>query len=251
VIVTLPSGLAAEVRPLRGADEAFLEDAADLAPARRATALLARCVAGTDEDAARALTVGDREALLLHLRRLTFGDALPCVLACPACEELMELDLRVTGLLLPPYEEVRDRYELSLGDGRVLPFRVPTGADQEEAAAAPPGEGARVLLERCVEEPVGDEVAAAVAREMAARDPQAELRLRVSCPACGAPVETVLDAADYLFRELRGRRSVYRDVHLLALHYGWSEGEILALPRGRRRLYLELLTETLAEGPVA
>jgi hypothetical protein len=44
---------------------------------------------------------------------------------------------------------------------------------------------------------------------------------------------------------------VFRDVHLIAFHYGWSEEAILALPRARRRLYLELLAETVAEGLVA
>ena len=89
--VTLPGGLLvggerrqdAVLRPLAGEDEAFLlEDAAGLSPAARTTALLARCVerlgpvepVGAED--VRALTAGDREALLLELRRLSFGERL-------------------------------------------------------------------------------------------------------------------------------------------------------------------------------
>ena len=39
-----------------------------------------------------------------------------------------------------------------------------------------------------------------------------------------------------------------REVHTLALRYHWSEGEILALTRPRRRRYLELLAESEGGG---
>src|SRR5262245_9204523 len=72
-----------EMRAVADADQYVALDTRDtLAPASRATALLARCVAG-GEDVAHALTVGDREALLLQLRRLTFGETMECVLRCP------------------------------------------------------------------------------------------------------------------------------------------------------------------------
>lgn len=34
---------------------------------------------------------------------------------------------------------------------------------------------------------------------------------------------------------------LYQEVHHLALHYHWSEAEILRLPRGKRQRYLGLL----------
>ena len=80
------------LRPLTGSDEAFLLDTQSvLLPAERTTALLARCLTHLGElgpaaqqptALVRALTVGDREALLLHLRRLTLGERLTCVLHC-------------------------------------------------------------------------------------------------------------------------------------------------------------------------
>jgi hypothetical protein len=34
---------------------------------------------------------------------------------------------------------------------------------------------------------------------------------------------------------------LYTEVHHLALHYHWSEHDILRLPRGKRQCYLSLL----------
>src|SRR5262245_16396836 len=68
------------LRPVEAEDEVFLLDTADeLGSAERATALLARCLVGDagwgDAPALLGrLTAGDREAALLHLRRLTLGD---------------------------------------------------------------------------------------------------------------------------------------------------------------------------------
>ena len=36
------------------------------------------------------------------------------------------------------------------------------------------------------------------------------------------------------------------EIHVLALHYHWSESEILRLPRSKRRRYLALLERTMA-----
>ncbi len=84
------------LRPLCGEDEAFLLEAGEsLSAPARVTALLSRCIlrVGAEENVTpemvRALTAGDREALLLHLRRITYGERLPCLLNCTdsACGE--------------------------------------------------------------------------------------------------------------------------------------------------------------------
>src|SRR5262245_59775652 len=94
--VTLPSGVWANgtrrrdvgLRPLTVADEArlLLDDSEHHLPAHRVSELLGRCLTSLEaEDVPdpRALTVGDREALLLHFRRLTTGEDLACVVVCP------------------------------------------------------------------------------------------------------------------------------------------------------------------------
>lgn len=265
----------AVLRPLAGADEVFLLDAGrTLAPARRTTALLARCLERlgplrrVTAETVRGLTAGDREALLLQLRRLTLGERMDCVLRCPVteCGERLDLELRVSELLLPPDPGSRERYETTVGeDGAAFEvrFRLPTGADQEAAAdlaGADPGAAAALVLRRCVERVSAGDGALpasrwppAVAREIPARmaelDPQAEIELRLTCPACGHPFSALLDAGAFLFQELAGRgRDLYREVHLLALHYHWSEAEILGLTPARRWLYLDLLAEEPGAG---
>lgn len=242
-------------------------------PAQRTTALLSRClvklgpISPVPEEAVRSLTVGDREALLLHLRRLTLGEHIRCVLRCPdpGCGGDMEVNLKVGKLLQPTYTEVRDRYLKTVsqnGTGYRIRFRLPTGGDQEAVAALARVDlraGAASLLARCIEEvttedgglvgALPEDVEDGVASYMSELDPQAEMKLRVTCPDCANSFSAVLEAGDYLFQELQRRlRHLYREVHLLALYYHWSEQEILALSTRKRRLYLELLEEAFAGG---
>jgi hypothetical protein len=233
-----------------GADEALLvEELAGATAAERASALLARCVgriggepAGLDD--VRALTVGDREALMLALRAVAFGERLACVLDCPHCGERMDLELSVSELLEEPYGDVREAHELALAGGGHVRFRLPTGADQEVAGAASDVQaGARLLLERCVLEVDGEaDYADALGDAMARLDPQAEVRLAATCPSCAEPVDALLDAATLLLDELAGdAEDLFGEVHALARHYHWSESEILGLDLARRRRYLNLL----------
>jgi hypothetical protein len=288
--VLLPGGLWADgvchreasLRPLNGEDEVFLLDSGDLLlPAERTTALLARCLTcleGLDRTAQppealpRALTVGDREALLLHLRRLSVGERMACVLHCPVpdCGQPMDLDLRVTDLLLPPYAEVRPEHEATLGDDGTavhVRFRLPTGADQEAAAVlavTDPEAATDLLLRRCLLQlAVGDGPTMAISPDsdlpdvvrrdlpslLARLDPQAELLLNLACPVCGQAFTALFDAAAYLFQEVSERAAhLYREVHLLAFYYHWSEAEILGMTATKRQRYLDLLAEALAEG---
>jgi hypothetical protein len=285
VEVTLPGGLALDggwnrtalLRPLCGRDEAFLEEEAQrLAPAARTTHLLARCldalgsIAPVSEASVRSLTVGDRDALLLHLRRLTLGERISCVVTCPApaCGEKMDLDVNVSDLLMPAYSYESAVHETALtenGERYRVRFRLPTGADQEAAVHVVlenPEAAAELILQRCVEqivpeseeaESVQDDMPACVKQRlpqvMADLDPQAEILLSLTCPACQLAFTVLFDIADYFYREcLQRRGNLYREVHLLAFHYHWSEAEIMAMTGRKRQLYLNLLSETLGGG---
>lgn len=266
--ITLPGGCwrngalqrDALLRPLRGEDELFLsEEGEGLTPARRTTLTLARCLerlgdeAPVSDETARALTAGDREAILLHVRRATFGETVASVLVCPraGCEERMDLELRVADLLVPPVASAAT-HEATIGE-HVVRFRLPNGGDLEEAATVALRDvdaAARLVLERCVVDD-GGAAAADLARELPARmaelDPQAELVLNLVCTRCERPFTALFDTAAFLFGELAARRgALYREVHELAFHYHWSEADILGMTSARRRRYLELLAEALA-----
>jgi hypothetical protein len=267
---TLPHGLwvegerrvDAELRPLTGADEEFLlGPGSSLLPAERTTALLARCLVQlggetpASMESVRSLAVGDREALLLQLRAATLGDRLDCVVICPACGEVMDVRLAVTELVLEPYSDAPERREAVL-DGRPVAYRAVTGADQEAGARmalVDVDAAARLVLERCLEAADGDELTPEVERTLPAllaeADPQAELALRLRCTGCESEFSVALDAGTFLARELAGRQDeLYRQVHVLASHYHWSEAELLALTPAKRRLYLELVADAAGSG---
>jgi hypothetical protein len=243
----------ATIRLPRGEDEALLlEQRAVQTRAEQVTALLARCVVeiGGDEpgaDGVRALTAGDREALLLQLRAAALGDGIACVLDCPECGERLDVDLEIGALVADEYPDPRAWHELRVENGRsrVVRVRLPTGADQEAASRAPDDEaGARTLLDRCVVglAPRGSE--GPLSAFLAELDPQAETLVRAACPACGTEIAALLDAATILFRELASSPdALFREVHAIASHYHWSERDILALDVRRRRRYLELIAD--------
>lgn len=255
-----------ELRPVGAQDELLLLDSAGLTPpCRRATALLGRCLSG-GEELARRLSVGDREALLLHLRRLTLGEVVEGVLRCssPSCGRPMDLRLRVDDLLVAAYPDARPSYRLDLvhaGARYEIDFRVPVSDDLEHGAALartdPEAAGAEILR-RCVLRADRDgaslrtdalpaQVRAALIEAIGERDTQAEIELELTCPECGASLQAILDAAAVLLGELDQRAArLLHEVHALALRYGWSEAEILAMAPRRRAAYLELADRATA-----
>jgi hypothetical protein len=260
----------AEIRPLTGREEELLGAAGETdSMAATVTDLLGRCVLSlggipASVEAVRSLSVGDREALLLHLRRATLGDRIDCVTTCPdpACGERLDLTLSIESLLVEPAPDAVEWYEEALPSGRgespTVRFRLPTGEDQEATAAlaaADPVAAARALLARCVRPStrrrswaagVPDDVADAIGARMAELDPQAEIRLRFDCAACERPVEMLFDTASFFLAELAATSDrLYDEVHAIAWHYHWSEAEILDLPRARRRRYLDLIASSV------
>jgi hypothetical protein len=263
------------IRPLTGADQVFFAEAAEgLFPAERTTALLARCVLrfGPVEPATtqlvRSMTIGDRESLLLHLRRATLGDVIQCVLTCPqpGCGERLDLDLRVADLILPPYPDLPERHELTVKADSTryhVTFRIPTGGDQEavlSVAAVDAEAAAAALIAACVDRVVaeGSEIEpaemppaaiTALSEAMAELDPQAEIVLSATCPVCGGKFRALFDAGEYLARECGEARDLLDlEIHALAMHYHWAEADILALTLRRRRRYLALLQDSLSGG---
>jgi hypothetical protein len=277
-VITLPGGAWSgetrirmlTLRPLCGLDQLFWLEQPERDPLpRRVHGLLGRCIVAAGDpphpleaspDWVSALTIGDREALLLHLRRISIGSRIECVLTCPKCVEKLDLDLEAEDLLLPPYASPQREYTASLSGCQVR-FRLPTGADQAaiaDLARLDLDAAVQGLVQRCVlavtsqgqPAKLSNEAVEALACRMAELDPQAELDIQMTCPACQTSFSTILDMAQFLGSELASRsRPLDYEIHTLALAYHWSEAEILGLPLRRRRTYLQLLDETGA-GPV-
>jgi hypothetical protein len=221
----------------------------DQPPPARALLLLAAAAPATPPDAWPALTVGRRDMALLDLYAALFGPQIDAVADCPACGGRVEFAAPVAALRVEPGPG--DAAELKAGGYR-LRLRPPTSADLlalGDAADAAAAEA--LLLARCVSAEAGgtscpaDQLPApvveAAVNALAELDPAADLRFDLVCPACGHGWEPLFDVAAFLWAAVeRWALLTLRDVHQLALAYGWREGDVLALSPLRRQLYLEM-----------
>jgi hypothetical protein len=212
-------------------------------PAQRALSLLSSRGEGVAADLEH-LPVGRRDALLMELRKVTFGATLECTTACPECRERLEVTVVIDDLRQPAAEGAPTTGRAEFG-GRSIEFRLPDSADLVAVSSAPDvAEARRRLLARCVRGGATDlpeEAAAAVADEMARLDPQADIEVSLQCPACSHRWNAAVDIALQLWTEVEGwAHRLLRDVHTLASAYGWSESEVLALSAWRREAYVAM-----------
>jgi hypothetical protein len=241
------------MRPLTTPDlMAAWEAAAPLAPAARPLALLAAgCPDRSVEELAR-LPVGQRDGMLLSQREWAFGDQVVSLANCPQCFQPVELrfqidDIRVEDAPVPETIVFQTK-------GYKLRVRAPDGADLEAVARAEDEAVAvALLLRRCVlsarrggnelgPEQLPDEVLRAIEDRLAKADPQADIELALSCPACGHGWLAGFDIGAFFWTEIEAWASrVLHDVHRLALAYGWREPDVLALSPRRRQHYLDMV----------
>ena len=216
-------------------------------PVRRALLLVAAACPGADsEDLARE-SVGRRDARLLTLREWTFGPRLVSLASCPICAERLETSFDVADIRVASHEDVAEEPITLTVSGIELTFRLPNSADLLALTAAENVDGARRrLLGRCLlgtgADDLSEDALQAVARRMAEADPQGDVELSLSCPACGHSWLAAFDIASFFWTEVDAwARVLLHEIHILASAYGWRESDILALSPWRRRSYLELI----------
>lgn len=220
-----------------------------LLPAQRALTLC-RCLYPEASLAELAsLSLGQRDAMLLDLRRQLFGSRIEAQVSCPSCSEQLELAFHTEDVRAgAPVESV-----CCESGGCCVELRPVTTLDLLALAGLAPARRRGALLQRIVVRAERDgellqalelPEAALVAAEtaLAAVDPQAETRIDLDCPACGHVWQAALDIASFLWSELSDwALGLLGEVHVLARTYGWSEEEVLGLSARRRRLYLEMV----------
>ena len=216
-------------------------------------ALLSVALPDEDRERLARLPVGQRDALLMRLRETTFGRSIAGFAQCPQCgaklqfaTDLGSYDVQGTLERRLPAEEV-----LAV-DGWEVRFRLPDGRDLAAASRFPDeGTARRVLLQRCVlaarrgGEPAAaaelpEPVVVALGKRMEELDPLAWLSLAIDCARCGHEWLVLFDVAALFWAEIAGSAERLLDeVQSLAMAYGWSESEILAMSSARRRFYLQ------------
>jgi hypothetical protein len=227
------------------------EQGAGKPAAIRALMLMTAVFPESDGGALARWNIGRRDRLLLNLRDALFGPDIHCLTDCTRCGEPIELDFRIDDIRVPHGEPGRAYH--TAADGYEVRFRLPDSTDLLALEGELPVQAERQLLARCVVDAwtkegdveaiaLPDAVLSAVSREMSEADPQAEILLEVFCPACSSVSPAPFDIVSHLWAELDAwSRRMLREVHALALVYGWSEAEILRMSPARRHTYLDLI----------
>jgi hypothetical protein len=212
---------------------------------------LALAAAASDADVGELadLTVGGRDALVLTLRRRCFGPHLPCRMDCPSCGDPLELTLAVDDILFenPGPAPGPLRAEIA---GREVTFRALTSRDLLAVPAGSP-DARRALVASCVVETregdervpadtLTDELVDTVAARLGEADPQADVVIATACPSCGQEWNAPFDPSRYVWSEIDAyARRLLHDIRDLALAFGWTETDVLAVSPARRQFYLD------------
>ena len=203
-------------------------------------------LAGDSEGA----SLGELQAAALELYARTFGDRIDCADRCPDCGAGIVVEVSAAALIAAQRAAPEARGLLE-ADGWSLRYRLPVAADLERAAALGDAEAASAALVAAVVresrkdgQPAGTRelppaIAAALAERIEAEDPLSAPELAVVCPECGQSMLRPFDAPPAFLARLEAwaRRTLW-EVHQLAMRYGWSEADLLAMPAFRREAYL-------------
>jgi hypothetical protein len=207
------------------------------------------------------LTVSQRDAYLLHLRKLTFGSQLPGLVDCPVCHEHLELgfdarNLQISSTALPDLETTEsEQTEITFTQrGYRITFRLPTSADLT-AFIHPVDmvQAHQTLAEACIISIQQDgntipiqvlpsDILLAFIKHLDDADPFANPKLSAICPACNHSWSIIFDIVSYFWNEICAWAArLMAEIHILASVYGWHEKDILAMSAWRRQRYLELI----------
>jgi hypothetical protein len=219
-------------------------------PIRRALTLISAAWPEAPPESLAALPIGQRDALLLALREAAFGSHIEALAACPACGEALELTFDVDTIRAAPPSDPTLPGRLDV-DGYKIGFRLPSSLDVEAVLDSESSDASSGLLTRCLlsikrgrrivsAESLPATVKESIGAAMAAADPQADVRLALTCPACGHGWQATFDIAAFLWSEVHAWATrVLHDVHALAAAYGWSEADVMALSPARRQFYID------------
>ena len=241
----------ATFRPLTGTVELAIAEAREINELYPAfvTRILSAAVASIgpvpfSPDAARAISAADRQVLLVQLLIMMGLDTHWLQPWCNSCGE--RFDVPVTWSQLPVVEPPGDYpvFQGKLGE-RPIGLRVLTGKAEEMLSAIEDDEAAlRALVDFTVDwgaqgspERLDREALAQIEQQLEDGSPAITHNVVSQCPYCRADVTLTLDFIDGLMKEA----SILEDIHQIAMHYHWSESEITALPRQRRRQYLKMI----------
>lgn len=246
------------MRPLKAMELlAVWEHSLNRTVLERVLTLLTAACPEIESEAIAELSIGERDARLLQLREWMFGSHLVNTAECPQCTERVEWENQIADIRTQLSQCISSPAEFSLNVANYsLRFRLPNSTDIAAVMNVSRGDSTpQELLKRCIAssrhsgeacDPVSlpEDVLAALGRRIEELDPQAEIRIDLTCPQCSHKWDVLFDIASFLWTEINHwAGQTLRTVHKLASAYGWSERDILNLSPVRRQLYLGLVNQ--------
>jgi hypothetical protein len=216
--------------------------------------LLSLACPDIDSDSIAKLSIGERDSRLLLFREWMFGSRLSNVADCPRCSERSEWEINIGDIRLQSsHNQISSKeFTFEVDDFRIR-FRLPNSVDISEVIVNSAEEtDPLTLLSRCILEAhckdkafsvdnLPDHVLKALNHRMEEEDPQADIKMTLTCPYCSHKWDAQFDIASYLWTEIDNwAERTLLSIHKLAKAYGWSEQNILNISPVRRQFYLRL-----------
>lgn len=204
-------------------------------------------------DTIAELSIGSRDRCLLTVRERLFGSRLVNNAECPQCTGRIEWEQDISELVVETANCQTAHHSLLEIDDYRLDFRLPNSTDMAELEGRSTEVALQQLLRRCIltAEHAGkccdidqlpESVIQALNQRIEELDPQAEIRINLTCPECSHRWEIFFDITGFLWTEINEwAERMLQTVHKLARAYGWTEREILNLSPVRRQLYLGMV----------
>lgn len=222
---------------------------------QKALVLLVAVFPDEQAESLAILTIGQRDRRLLQLRASLFGQQLLTTALCPRCNECIEWQSSIADYLIPDDKENKTKIENEFKTHNYFfRFRLPNSLDLAAVIECKNTQTARqLLLSRCLlhiehsgsscrVDQLPEPIIEKLNQQIEALDPQAEIRINLSCPECSHQWDVLFDIASFLWTEINDwAEHMLQTVHKLAKAYGWSEREVLNLSPVRRELYLGMV----------
>lgn len=212
----------AEVRELTGLDEEAISKAGSVSRALLVMLQRGTVSIGTEsankEDLDRLLS-GDRDALLIGIRKVTFGPNVEFSITCPSCRTALDVDVDLDKDV--PYKELEDpiedrSFKYESAKHGIIEVSLPAGSTQRklmENTDKTVAELNTILLAGCIDSINGQPSMGAtsvlklgmadrekIINEILKRNPGPRLgEVKTTCEACGLEIPMALSLAD-LFR---------------------------------------------------
>jgi T4 bacteriophage base plate protein len=221
-------------------------------PIERSLYLLASLY-DVDINSMAMLSIGQRDARLLKFRELAFGTRLLNTANCPHCGAQMEWEMSTEQISLQPLSAGSVSKVLKLEkDGFDIEYRLPNTYDIMRAISEPTlAADTAKFMRNCMlhikqqeKEYVGDELPAEIIelidQSMSEEDPQADIKMLLTCSDCKHQWNAPFDIISFLWVEIDNwAKGLIKEVSLLARAFGWREQDILDLSPQRRQWYLD------------